>query len=286
MICTSSPGYSASVWWKYATTVLVVSFLNSCQPTKPATMASTTTTAPTITATRETLRQLQVADVEDRRHRLSLTVERLAGRAPERRGPAGGTSGPVPGAVADRQRQPAARRRRVRTRHRARAARCERPAVPAAAAPGCPAPAAGVCRHTGDRDARRGPARSGFGAEVTTFGGAIVRSVRVVPKGPTLRCAHGSGSAGRRKAVGGGRVRARRTGQGPPGPGMVRGALQHRRRRWRCAVGEPGAVGVGELERRQAGAAPEVLGVDAALLERRVDERLQDLVRQEVATSP
>ena len=56
---------------------------------------------------------------------------------------------------------------------------------------------------------------------------------------------------------------------------MIRGALEHRRRRRRRTVGEPGAVGVGEPERRQPGTAPEVLRVDTALLERGIDPRLQ-----------
>ncbi|WP_156673295.1 MCE family protein, partial [Mycobacterium sp. E3251] len=59
-------------------------------------------------------------------------------------------------------------------------------------------------------------------------------------------------------------------------------AFEHRRRgRW-CAVGEPGAVGVGPAELGQPGAAPEVLRVDAALLEGGVDERLQNPIRQQV----
>ena len=54
MIWILSPGYSASVSSKYATAELVVSFLYSCQPTMPATKASTTTSAPMITEARET----------------------------------------------------------------------------------------------------------------------------------------------------------------------------------------------------------------------------------------
>src|SRR5690349_23271024 len=63
---------------------------------------------------------------------------------------------------------------------------------------------------------------------------------------------------------------------------MIRGALEHRRcGRW-CAIGEPGAVGVWPAELGQTGAAPEVLRVDATLLEGGVDPRLQDPIRQQV----
>ena len=63
---------------------------------------------------------------------------------------------------------------------------------------------------------------------------------------------------------------------------MLRGPLGHRRCGRGRAVGEPGAVGVGPAEGRQAGAAPEVLRVDATLLEGGVDERLQHPVRQQI----
>ena len=77
------------------------------------------------------------------------------------------------------------------------------------------------------------------------------------------------------------RVRARRSGRDGRSR-MIRGAFQHRWRRRRCTVREPGAVGVGELECRQPRAAPEVFRVDPALLERGVHPRLQDPVRQQI----
>ena len=67
------------------------------------------------------------------------------------------------------------------------------------------------------------------------------------------------------------------------GSRVIRGALQYRGCRRGCTVGEPGAVGVREAEGRQPGAAPEVLRVNPALLERGVHPRLQDPVRQQVA---
>jgi len=60
---------------------------------------------------------------------------------------------------------------------------------------------------------------------------------------------------------------------------MFRRALQRRRRGGRRAIREPLRVRIGELERGQASVAPELLRIDAALLEGGVDERLQDLTR-------
>src|SRR5689334_7948722 len=67
MICTLSPGYSASACGKYATTVLLVSLVYSFQPTIPPTTAITITTAPTIAAVLETcgslrFRMLKIVD--------------------------------------------------------------------------------------------------------------------------------------------------------------------------------------------------------------------------------
>ena len=70
--------------------------------------------------------------------------------------------------------------------------------------------------------------------------------------------------------------RARRNGRsgelGVPSSGRGRG---------RCAIGAL-AVGIRELEGRQAGVAPELLRIDPALLEGGVDPWLDDLVRQQV----
>ncbi len=64
--------------------------------------------------------------------------------------------------------------------------------------------------------------------------------------------------------------------------GVFRGAFEHQWRRRRRAVGEPGAVGVREAVGRQTRVAPELFGIQATLLERRVDERLDELARNQV----
>jgi hypothetical protein len=63
---------------------------------------------------------------------------------------------------------------------------------------------------------------------------------------------------------------------------MVRRAFQHGGRGRRRTIGEPLPIRVGELVRRQTSVAPELLRIDAALLERGVDERLQNLAWQQV----
>ena len=63
---------------------------------------------------------------------------------------------------------------------------------------------------------------------------------------------------------------------------MLGGAFQNRRPRRRSAVGEPSPVRIGEPPGGQTRIAPELFGVDTALLEGGVDERLQDLARQQV----
>ena len=62
-----SPGYSASTAGKYATTVLLVSFLYCCQPTIAAMIASTTMTLPMITPARDTpgIRRLRILKIVD-----------------------------------------------------------------------------------------------------------------------------------------------------------------------------------------------------------------------------
>ena len=119
----------------------------------------------------------------------------------------------------------------------------------------------------------------GFGGDVTTSGAGGIRGP---PNGPVVRREHGSGSPGRGKGPGGGVYE-----HGEPcdhgGSGMVRRCLpaasaQAAARRWPEAL----PVRVGEPERRQARVAPELLGIDAALLECGVDQRLNDLVRQQV----
>ena len=155
---------------------------------------------------------------------------------------------------------------RVRRQRHRRARHVRRRLARAARRSGSPVSAAGrsgsaaTSRHRAAPGNRRGRRRTG--------------PVRSKP-------AHGNGFPGRGSSSGGGVYEHGDPG-GTAGPGMIRGALQHRRRRRRCAVGEPGAVGVGEPERRQPGAAPEVLRVDAPLLERRVHPRLQDPVRQQI----
>ena len=78
------------------------------------------------------------------------------------------------------------------------------------------------------------------------------------------------------------RVRAWRSGRDGR-TGMIRSALEHGWRRRRRTVGEPGAIRVRVSESRQSRTAPEVLRIDATLLERRIDPRLKDLIRQQVA---
>ena len=100
----------------------------------------------------------------------------------------------------------------------------------------------------------------------------VVRSVRVVAERPD-----GQVRAGQRVARG--RVAAGARGillVSPPG------AFQRGRGGRRGAVGEPGAVGIREAEGRQSGVAPELLRIDAALLEGGVDVGLQQPVGRQV----
>ena len=165
----------------------------------------------------------------------------------------------------------------------ARPGRCAHPAEPAAAAPGAPGMSGGSCpgmaaaRHTRREAGTVRVRRRGRRRRAAT----VVGPYGFAPNGPVVRSRARQRVAGPRQAVRRRRVRARRARR-HGGPGMLRGAFQRRRPRRRGAVREPRAVRVGEPARRQARVAPELLGVDAALLERRVDERLQDLVRQQV----
>jgi hypothetical protein len=94
----------------------------------------------------------------------------------------------------------------------------------------------------------------------------------------SLRTAAGSTAGAGRWAAGCRNMVSRRH----RGAWMIRGAFQRSgRRRW-GTVGEAGAVRVGEAERRQPSGTPKLLGVKAAFLERRVDPRLQDPVRQQI----
>ena len=63
---------------------------------------------------------------------------------------------------------------------------------------------------------------------------------------------------------------------------MVRRALERERGRRRGTVGLALAIGIGELEGRQTRIAPELFGIDAALLECGVHPWLQDLVGHQV----
>ena len=105
----------------------------------------------------------------------------------------------------------------------------------------------------------------------------VVRPVRVVAERPDGQVRAGQRVARGRVAAGAGGVGARRTGDHGR-PGIGRGAFQRGRGGRRGAVGEAGAVGIREAERRQSGVAPELLRIDAALLEGGVDVGLQQPV--------
>src|SRR6478609_4566428 len=96
---------------------------------------------------------------------------------------------------------------------------------------------------------------------------AVVRSVRVIAVRSDAEIRARQWVLGPGQPVGGRRVRTRRPGP-DRGERILGGALERSGRRRRCAIGEAGAIRIGEPERRQAGVAPELLGVDPALLER------------------
>ena len=125
------------------------------------------------------------------------------------------------------------------------------------------------------------PGPFGFGGDVTTSGAPVVGAVRVRPER----------TGGQMRA----RQRISRVAAGSPASGCTSTGCPRRlqgrdapaclpapRPRCRRTVGESCAVRVGEPPCRQARVAPELLRVDAALLERGVDERLQQPRGQQV----
>ena len=168
-------------------------------------------------------------------------------------------------ARARRCRRSGRQRRRERRRRRSRAGRSARPSVgppaarSAAAAPVCPAiSGAGA-------PGRPAIGMPGVGGRPLGLGGddSDVGQRRIRPVGPerTLalidtRTRHRV--ARPRQHLRRRRIRARRSRRHGR-PRVIRGALEHRRCRRRRTVGEPGAVGVRQPERRQSRTAPEVL---------------------------
>ena len=241
-----------------------------------------------ITEARDDARQLQVSHIEDSRHCAALPlrpgwkVRRVA-----RQGRRSGRS---------RVRTRSWRRRRsVQRRRQRRNARGEvrRPWL-RAQRDGARTGRAGRDRYWGAGHIRRHLTRDGRGRNTRRETRAIrVRrrrhdirrqitcAVRVRPERAGRQMGTGQRITRSRQGLGRRRVRAR-VACDHRRAGMLRGTFQRLRPRRRSTVRESRAVRIGEPPCRQAGVTPELLWVDAALLERGVDERLQQPRGQQV----